>query len=183
MNRPSLLRHLVVAVLWISLTGPVMAGKDAPPASLPELERWGFLAGSWDLKSTRYSFEGEAIEENSGTARFAWTMKGLRLQELQSTTLAGREMEVLNIFMFHPERREWELARTDSLHHAFNVLRGEESDGAIVFFARNPSPNSDLSRRWTYKKISNDRFSLLLEFSEDQGKTWFRRNETFYTRR
>lgn len=174
---------VVAAVLWILSTGPVAAKESLPQAPPPELERWSFLVGGWDMRSTRYSFEGEAVEDNTGTAEVSWTLKGLRLQEIQSTTLAGRAMEVLNVFVFHPERREWEIARTDSLHHSFSVMRGQGNNGSIVFFERDPSPESDVARRWTYQRISDNRFRVLLEFSTDQGATWFRRNETLYTRR
>ena len=51
-----------------------------------------------------------------------------------------------------------------------------------MLFERNPRPGSDVTRRLTYTKLNHDRFSLLLEFSMDQGKTWVRRNETFYAR-
>ena len=64
-----------------------------------------------------------------------------------------------------------------------NVMRGTDDEGRIVLFERNPRPGSDVSRRVTYSRDADDRFSRLLEFSLDSGETWVRRNETFYTRR
>jgi len=182
------MKRYVFVSLTLLVAFTMAVGKPKPGPSAGEqppeaLKSWGFVVGDWEMESKRYSLDGPVIEENSGQATFAWEMQGLRLEERQTTTLAGRDMLVLNLFVFHPEREEWEIARTDSLHHSFSVMRGTNVDDRIVLLERNPNPESDVVRRVTYSRDGEDRFSRLLEFSLDTGETWVRRNETFYTRR
>ena len=158
--------------------------KPAVPSAVPAgLEEWSFLIGDWEMMSRRYSLDGPVIEENTGRAKFSITLEGFRIQERQRTTMAGRSMVVLNLFAHNPERGEWETSWTDSLHHSFNVMRGTGTKNSIVLYEKNPRKTSDVTRRVTYKRESDDEFSRLLEFSLDKGKTWVRRNETSYTRR
>ena len=172
------------ATVFLAISVAAGAKKEVvTPAASGELARWSFLVGKWDMDSKRYSLDGPVIEENEGRAEFWLALAGMRIQEQQSTTMAGRPMEVLNVFVFHPEKKEWEIARTDSLHHSFNVILGTGSEDTIVLFERNPRPGSDVTRRVTYVRQGDDEFSRLLEFSLDEGKSWLRRNETVYTRR
>ncbi|MBZ0114910.1 MAG: c-type cytochrome [Thermoanaerobaculia bacterium] len=149
----------------------------------PGLHEWSFLVGSWESTSKRFSSEGQVIEDNHGTATFSWDLDGQRLRERQTTTLAGQPMEVLNLFSAHPETGEWQIARTDSLHHTFNLMSGSASEGTLTFAEAHPNPNHSVTRRWIYSKSGDDAFSLRLEFSEDGGESWFVRNETEYLRR
>jgi hypothetical protein len=151
---------------------------DVPPA-LGELR---FLIGQWEIDSKRYALDGPVIEENSGTAEFVWVLGGRRIQEQSSTRLGGQPLEVLNVYLFDPKNDRWEIARTDSIHDAFGVRFGTWSDGKLVTFEKHPSPDSEVTRRWTLERIDDDRFTELLEFSRDGGKTWKRRNQAWYSR-
>jgi hypothetical protein len=173
----------VVLVLATVTILPAALEKKIAGLNLPtEMKEWSFVLGSWDMDSRRYSLDGPVIEENKGKASFSLALNGTRIQERQSTTMGGKPMEVLNVFAFHPDKKEWDIARTDSLHHLFSVMGGTSSERSIVLFERNPNPESRVTRRVTYARSGNDKFSRLLEFSLDKGKTWVRRNEETYTR-
>lgn len=181
MRRTALMPALLLVALLVPATaafGMKKVSTEAPE----ELQRWSFLLGRWKMDSRRYSLEGPVIESNSGTATFSMALSGLRIQERHSTTLGGKPMETLSLFSFHPERKQWQVARTDSLHHTFGVMQGTGEGDSIVLFEKDPDPDDAVTRRLTYTKKSPDEFGLLLEFSEDKGKTWKRRNETVYTR-
>ena len=106
-----------------------------------ELARWSFPVGDWKLDSKRYSLDGpEILEHNRGTASFALTLEGRRIEERATTTLAGRDMLVLNVFAFHPERKQWEVARTDSIHHSFNFMRGRPRATGSCCSSGTPGP-------------------------------------------
>ncbi len=179
----SRIAFVVVAVMAVTLVVAELEKGRLHSEAPDELKQWSFLIGEWKLESRRYSLDGPVIEENRGISRFSLALDGLRIQESQSITFAGQSMNVLNIFAFHPEQKHWEIARTDSLHTNFSVLRGTMSDDAIVLFERNPRPGSEVKRRYTYSRTGDDSFRLLLEFSLDEGESWLRRSETLYRRR
>ena len=174
---------LALGLIAFSLTVGKPTPERAAARQTPEaLKQWGFMIGEWAMDSTRYSLEGPVIENSAGTATFSWGMEGLRIEERQSAVLNGRDMLVLNLFAFNPEREAWEIAWTDSLHNGFSVMRGTSVEDRIVLFEKNPRPGAEVTRRVTYARQGKDRFSRLLEFSLDGGESWLRRSETVYTR-
>jgi hypothetical protein len=165
---------------------PCRSGDTDEPRDLEAREEvlgdLAFLIGEWKIESKRYARSGEVIEENGGSTRFEWVLEGLRILEQATTSLGGQPMDVLNVYAFHPENKQWEMVRTDTIHHSFSIQVGTFDDGRLVLHRKYRSPDSDLTRRWTLQPVGEDRFSLLLEFSFDEGESWFRRNETWYTR-
>lgn len=179
------------ATLFLSLTillplGAI-AGVPQPEEPLEargELDKLGFLIGEWKIESKRYSLDGPVVEENQGTSEFVWVMEGQRIQEQASTRLGGQAMDVLNLFGYDPRNRQWEIARTDSIHNRFGVRVGTFSEeGKLVLFEKHPRAGSDVTRRWTLERLGDGRFTELLEFSLDGGKTWKRRNQAWYVKR
>ena len=75
------------------------------------VDPWMFAIGEWDLVETRYSFEGELIQTNIGTAVFSYAMNGERLQEYQKLLREGQESTALHLFVYDPRSEEIEIVR------------------------------------------------------------------------
>lgn len=147
------------------------------------LERWDMLIGEWDLAEKRFGFDGALIGTNLGEARFSYEMNGQRIKELQSIPRGDENITALHLFVYDPRSKEIEIARTDSGHYGFWVITGTMSDGQIDLVVKHPNPESDVTRRITYRRIDADHFKRQLEFSTDKGESWFVRSEWDYTRK
>jgi len=146
------------------------------------LEDWALLLGDWSLVEQRYSFEGELIETHRGQARFGTLMDGQRIQETQWFGEGEERSQALHVFVFDPRSRELEIARTDSDHYGFSVLIGSVTPGLIDLLEKHPNPEHQVIRRVRYTKNDERSFLRTLEFSTDQGESWFIRSEWIYSR-
>jgi len=176
------LRHALVTlaiVLSAIAPGPARAADPAPAG----LERWAFVIGEWNLVERRYGSDSSLIETNPGHARFSRVMKGQRIEEFQVTARGDDSTTALQVFAFDPGSGEVEIARTDSGHRGFWVIAGPMSDAGIDLTERHPDPAAQVTRRISYRRIDDDHFVRRLEFSTDDGASWFVRSEWAYTRR
>jgi hypothetical protein len=171
---------VVLAFVPSFVTSALAQDVDTPPGVV---DAWVFAMGEWDLVETRYSFEGELIETNIGTATFSFAMNGERLQEYQTLLHNGETSTALHLFVFDPRTEEIEIVRTDSGHFGFWTIIGKRTADGIVLAAKHPDPDSDVTRRITYKRVDDNHFSRQLEFSTNKGTTWFVRAEWVHTRK
>lgn len=161
-----------------------MSPRAADPAEPVVLQKWAFLVGEWNLIEKRYRFDGALIQTNSGQARFSHVMNDQRIQEVQTLPRGDDEgMTALHLFVYDPRSKEIEIARTDSGHYGVWVTIGTIADGEIHLLEKHPNPESDITRRITYREISSDHFMRQLEFSSDKGQRWFVRSRWEYTRK
>lgn len=145
---------------------------------------WTFLVGEWDLETKRYSFEGEVQETESGLAAFSIAPSGVHLLEVENTVLGGNHVQALHVFAVDPEHGTIEIARSDSGHgYHLSILTGTISGDQIELLEKHPNPTHSVIRRVIYTRENDDRFTRELQFSSDQGDTWFTRFEGVYTRR
>lgn len=183
------LKTAVTLVVLVVMVGAIAgmgddAGAPPPKPELPDgLKPWSFLVGDWDLATQRLSSDGEIIEEENGSSTFSIAPGGRVLLESEHSMLNGNQVETLNMIVFNPRRDEIEIARSDSAHHAINIKRGTITGDRIDLVEKHPNADSDITRRWTYVKTSDDAFVIQLDFSQDGGETWFARNRAAYTRR
>lgn len=147
------------------------------------LERWAFVIGEWNLVEKRYGFDGALIQTNTGQVRFLHVMNGQRIQELQILPRGDEETTALHLFVYDPRSEEIEIARTDSGHYGFWVIIGTMTDDRLDLVEKHPNPESDVTRRITYRRIDSAHFSRQLEFSTNKGESWFVRSEWNYTRK
>ena len=178
MNRKAL--FLAYALLGLFATH-VFAQDDTTPNGL--VAPWVFALGEWGLVETRYSFEGELIQTNIGSAVFSYAMNGERLQESQALLREGETQTALHLFVLDPRTKEVEITRTDSDSYGFWTIIGTLTEDGITLVEKHPDSKSDVTRRITYKRVDNNHFSRQLDFSTDKGKTWFLRSEWVYTRK
>jgi len=167
------------------LAGTLLIGSRASVAQEAEssgLHLWDFLLGTWSVEQNRYGFDGSLIETNAGTATFTPLMDGERIQEYLVLN-GSHPSQAIHLFVYDPDKAEVEIARTDSGHYGFWVIQGTLSAKEMVLREKHPDPDSEITRRITYRRGGPDRFVRTLEFSQDGGETWFTRSEESYGRR
>lgn len=186
---PNSIRNGVMSTVLIAIIGVIVGmgdhGKSAPSKpELPDgLKPWSFLIGEWELSTTRYSFEGEVIETETGTSTFSIAPGGRVIMESQHSVLNRQDLETLQLYAYNPRTNQIEIARTDSAHHAFMVTRGTITESRIDLLEKHPNPESDVTRRYSIVKTDPDHFVQELDFSLDQGKTWFTRYRAAYAKK
>lgn len=152
--------------------------------TMPEgLADWALMLGDWELVERRYSFEGELIQTNHGRAGFQLVLHGQRVQEIQTLEHGEGSTRALHLFVFDPRSQELEIARTDSDHYGFSLLIGSVGADSIELLEKHPNPEHQVIRRVRYDKTEDGGFRRTLEFSTDQGESWFVRSEWIYASR
>lgn len=143
-----------------------------------------FAFGDWNLVEKRYGFDGDLIQANRGTAHFSKAMAGKRLEELQTLLREeGETASALQVFVYDPRANQVEIARTDSGHYGFWVITGKPTPDWMELKEKYPDPESEITRRITYTCVDRDHFTRRLEFSQDNGNTFFTRSEWLYSRK
>jgi hypothetical protein len=173
------MRTILAGALGVCLAG---ASTSARAADLGGLAPWTFLVGDWSVTERRYDFDGNLTHPYAGYSTFSRVMHGARLQELATVATESDSAVVLHLFVWNPRTSEVELTRTDSDHYAFWTLVGAASADRIEMRAKHPDPESKITRRVTYLRPDSKRVIRRLEFSQDQGDSWFVRNEVEYAR-
>jgi hypothetical protein len=75
---------------------------------------------------------------------------------------------------FNAATRQWQQTWTDNTGNTTEFLRGEGSDGKIIYYAdKVTGPKGEqFMRRLTFSRLSADKVRQLGERSDDGGKTW-----------
>lgn len=174
-----LYRAVAVCMACTLLPGTADAGNE--PAG--GFRRWALLLGEWRVVEKRYGFDASLIETNAGEASFTAVRRGQWIEERLTIRSARDTSAALHVFALDPRSGALEIARTDTNHDGFSVIRGTMQDGRIELVEKDPAPDSEVTRRISYHRIDDDHFLRRLEFSQDRGATWFVRSEWHYTRR
>lgn len=175
---------LAIAGVLLTFVGPASTQETDDTTRLNHwLQEWAFLMGDWHLTENRYDFESKLIETNEGRARFRRVMEGQRYEETQELTRKdGSKSDALHVFAYDPLSEEVEIARTDSGHYGFWVIIGKATKNGLELVAKHPDPEEKITRRIRYTRYNDRNFKRTLEFSEDNGETYFVRSEWIYTR-
>ncbi len=137
------------------------------PCSRPEFRQFDFWVGEWEAFGLKGSKAGDSrisiildscviLEEWTGILNQGFTYTGKSFNSYNSAT------------------KQWQQTWTDNTGNTTEFLRGEGSDGKIVYYADNVTDPKGKSfmRRLTFTKVSNDKVRQFGEQSDDSGKTW-----------
>lgn len=137
------------------------------PCSRPEFRQFDFWVGEWEAFGLKGSKAGDSrisiildscviLEEWTGIPNQGFTYTGKSFNSYNSAT------------------KQWQQTWTDNTGNTTEFLRGEGSDGKIVYYADNVTDPKGKSfmRRLTFTKVSNDKVRQFGEQSDDSGKTW-----------
>lgn len=138
------------------------------PCSSPEFRQFDFWVGEWEafgLKGNKSGDSKISIILDSCVILEEWTST----MPPQGLIYSGKSFNSYNV-----KTKQWQQTWTDNTGNTTEFLRGEGSEGKIVFYADKVTgpKGENFMRRLTFTKLSKDKVRQLGERSDDSGKTW-----------
>lgn len=159
------MRKLLLLAAAIAVTQLVLAQK---PCSGPEYRRLDFWLGEWEAFGPKGAKAGDSKISrilDSCVILEEWTSASLQ----QGLRYAGKSFNSYNA-----ATKQWQQTWTDNTGNTTEYLRGEGTDGKVVFYADQvPAPaGKTFLRRLSFTRLDPDKVRQLGERSDDGGKTW-----------
>jgi len=166
----------IVLLAFINLIPVNVTGQM--PCSKPEFRQFDFWVGEWeafDLKGNKSGDSKISIILDSCVILEEWTGT-----PNQGFTYTGKSFNSYNA-----ASRQWQQTWTDNTGNTTEFLKGDGSDGKIIFVADMVTgPKGELfMRRLTFTKLTNDKVRQFGEKSDDEGKTWVVEYDLEYRRK
>ncbi len=149
------------------------------PCSQPEFRQFDFWVGEWEAFGVKGGKGGDSkisLILDSCIILEEWTSANLT----QGLRYAGKSFNTYN-----SATKQWQQTWVDNVGGTTEYLRGEGSDGKIIFYADaviGPGGKS-FKRRLTFTKLSADKVRQLGERSDDGGTTWTTEYDLEYRRK
>ena len=148
------------------------------PCSKPEFRQFDFWLGEWEAYGVKGAKAGDSrvsIILDSCVILEEWTGA-----PSQGFTYTGKSFNSYNV-----ASKQWQQTWTDNTGNTTEFLRGEGSNGKIVYYANKVTgPKGELfMRRLTFTKLSDDKVRQFGERSDDGGKTWSTEYDLEYRRK
>jgi hypothetical protein len=149
------------------------------PCSLPVFRQFDFWVGEWEAYGPKGNKGGDSkisIILDSCIILEEWTSASVQ----QGLRYAGKSFNTYNT-----ATKQWQQTWVDNAGGTTEYLRGEGSDGKIIFYADKViGPQGKLFiRRLTFTKLSNDKVRQFGERSDDGGTTWTTEYDLEYRRK
>ncbi|MBL7742617.1 MAG: hypothetical protein JNN00_03995 [Chitinophagaceae bacterium] len=149
------------------------------PCSSPVYRQFDFWLGEWEAFGPKGSKAGDSritIILDSCVVLEEWTSAGKQ----NGLVYAGKSFNSYNA-----GTKQWQQTWTDNTGNTTEYLRGEGSEGRIVFYADKVAGKNGkfFMRRLTFTKTDNDKVRQLGERSDDEGKTWTTEYDLEYRRK
>lgn len=138
------------------------------PCSNPVYRQFDFWVGSWEAFGVKGAKAGDSkisIILDSCIILEEWTSASLQ----NGFRYSGKSFNTYNA-----GTKQWQQTWIDNAGGSTEYLRGEASDGKIVFYADKVAgpKGKEFMRRLTFSKLSQDKVRQFGERSDDGGKTW-----------
>ncbi len=149
------------------------------PCSQPEFRQFDFWVGEWEAFGVKGSKAGDSkisLILDSCVILEEW----ISASSQQGITYSGKSFN-----SFNAATKQWQQTWTDNTGNTTEFLRGEGSDGKIVYYAdKVTDPKGKIfMRRLTFTKLSDDKVRQLGERSDDGGTTWATEYDLEYRRK
>ncbi len=149
------------------------------PCSRPEFRQFDFWIGEWEAFAPNGNKGGDSkisIILDSCVILEEWTSANAQ----QGLIYAGKSFNSYNA-----ASKQWQQTWTDNTGNTTEFLRGEGSNGKIVYYADKVTgpKGENFMRRLTFTKLSDDKVRQLGERSDDEGKTWTTEYDLEYRRK
>lgn len=162
------MQKLFTLLFFCSLISIASAQSGRLPCSRPEFRQFDFWIGNWEAYGVKGAKAGDSrisLILDSCVILEEWTSASKQ----QGLTYTGKSFNSYNA-----ASKQWQQTWTDNTGNTTEFLRGEGSDGKIVYYAdKVAGPQGKIfMRRLTFTKLSNDKVRQFGEMSNDEGKTW-----------
>lgn len=164
--------------LLLCLGSFVLSASSQKPCSKPEYRQFDFWIGEWEAFAPNGNKGGDSkisVILDSCVILEEWVSAGAQ----QGLIYKGKSFNSYNT-----ATKQWQQTWTDNTGNTTEFLRGEGSDGKIVYYAdKVMGPKGNFMRKLTFTKLSNDRVRQLGERSDDDGKSWTTEYDLEYRRK
>ena len=149
------------------------------PCSRPEYRQFDFWIGEWEAFGLNNAKAGDSkisVILDSCVILEEWTSANAQ----QGLIYTGKSFNSYNA-----ATRQWQQTWADNTGNTTEFLRGEGSDGKIIYYAdKVTGPKGEVfMRRLSFTKLSADKVRQLGEKSDDAGKTWVVEYDLEYRRK
>jgi len=149
------------------------------PCSLPVFRQFDFWVGTWEAFAPNGNKAGDSkisIILDSCIILEEWTSASSQ----QGLIYSGKSFNMYNV-----ATKQWQQTWVDNTGNTTEFLRGEGSDGKIIFYADKVigPQGKNFMRKLTFTKLSNDKVRQFGERSDDEGKTWTTEYDLEYRRK
>ncbi len=149
------------------------------PCSGPEFRRFDFWIGEWEA----YGLNGQ----KGGDSKISLILDSCVILEEWTSSAAQKGLiySGKSFNSYNTATRQWQQTWTDNAGNTTEYLRGEATEGKIVFYADHVTGPKGVNyiRRLTFTKLNKDKVRQFGERSEDAGKTWITEYDLEYRRK
>ena len=154
-------------------------GQAQLPCSKPQFRQFDFWIGDWEAFGPIGAKAGDSkisVLLDSCVILEEWTSAGAQ----QGLIYTGKSFNSYNA-----ATKQWQQTWTDNTGNTTEFLRGEGSDGKIIYYADKVGgpDGKTFMRRLTFTKLSNEKVRQLGERSDDEGKIWATEYDLEYRRK
>lgn len=180
LNENLFMRKLILPaiVLFISFTGKAQQQNKIPCADLV-YRQFDFWVGEWEA----FGPKGAKV----GDSKISIILDScVILEEWTSTAITnGFRYSGKSFNTYNAATKQWQQTWIDNAAGTTEFLRGEGSNGKIIFYADNVmgANGKSFARRLTFTKLSEDKVRQFGEKSDDGGKTWQTEYDLEYRRK
>lgn len=156
----------------------ITAEAQNKPCSKPEFRQFDFWLGNWEA----YGVKGA----KAGDSRISIILDScVILEEWTGTPNQGFTYTGKSFNSYNAASKQWQQTWADNTGNTTEFLRGEGSNGKVVYYADKVTGTKGESfmRRLTFTKLSNDKVRQFGERSDDGGKTWSTEYDLEYRRK
>lgn len=163
----------------LSISATFITAWSQKPCDKPEFRQFDFWIGEWEAFAPNGKKGGDSkisIIIDSCVILEEWTSATLQ----QGFRYAGKSFNTYNL-----ATKQWQQTWVDNTGNTTEFLRGDASDGKIVFYADNVtgSKGEKYIRRLTFTKLDKDKVRQFGEMSTDGGTTWNTEYDLEYRRK
>ena len=149
------------------------------PCSRPEFRQFDFWIGEWEAFAPNGNKGGDSkisLILDSCVILEEWTSVNAQ----QGLIYTGKSFNSYNA-----ASKQWQQTWTDNTGNTTEFLRGEGSNGKIIYYADKVAgpQGKTFMRRLTFTKLSADKVRQFSELSNDEGKTWTAEYDLEYRRK
>ena len=134
------------------------------------MAQFGQYIGDWNIEDSNFAQDGSGWSKGAG-ARWIFTCLG-NGTAIQDFWLPANGAVGTNLRTYKPDTGTWEIAWTVDKLPGFTHIRAEQDDdGNIVMHYVAPIPTP--MRKITFFPVDESGWKWKLEFSTDEGASWF----------
>ncbi len=172
------LKLLFVNLIFLLLLGQIQINAQASVIK-EKMKVFNFLSGNWTVENFKLNSNkkweslGETYSKNS------FVHDGKFVKENVKYLTASGEINMITFIGYDHRIKSYKLSAMDKEYGAMDIYLGKINNNDIVFTNLNSDApfimdnGKSLWFKLTYKEITENSFTHLVEGTMDKGKTWF----------